>query len=657
LIGTILRDKNNKPISPPSFYNPPQEVKDLTLKVREDYTVGVGIQNKSFKEFNDMSLIQRMNEDQSIFNSYTQPISQNPDDQWRWNGVSPVGHNKIISMAAQYINPTLYPKTFAQNDKDEEDRVAAEVMDTLMRFNIDNSDYRMSYLYAIIAALVNPVAYLHIDFIECYQTIKEKLENGDIKETEVLDEVYSGFQTYNVPADEILIANAYQFHLQKQRFIIRRRFIDFDEAKGVYGKHTNWQYILPGVKVLYEDGTGMFYEQKDDSLGTLCEETIYCNRKEDIEVPFINGVYLGKQSIKSNLIRHRNNKNMPKYPYAKFGFHPIDEKRFFFYRSAVFNMANDYNLDTKMRQMVMDGTFLRLFPPLFGVGTGKVDSNVIFPGSFTATSPNASVTPLQFGDLNSAYNALIKIEQSLDESSQSKTMEGQITQEKKTAYEVARAETNARIQLSIFGIMIAQFIDDVGDLMADDIIKHQTVPVMEELLGGEIKEKYRTYLVPNQMEEGRTIAKQVKFKPEMMGKMMTEKQRKKEGYRLLKEEGGLEAEKKIYEVNPDYFQGLKFKTQIDPAELTPKNDALDKAVKLEAYQLMMANPYTDKKAVTRDYLIEPLAKGESDKYMLSNEDIAKQEQAMLQGQGQPPETPVANKLSKRNSLQELIRTQ
>lgn len=653
MIGTLLRDKKNQVISPSSTYSPPKEVEDLTIKVKEDYRVGIDILTRSFKEFNDMSLTQRMNEDQSMYNAYTMAPTSNPDDAWRWNGVTASAHNKIIGMAAQYINPTLYPKSFAQNDKDEEDRLAAEVMDTLLRFNIDNSDYKLSYLYAIISALVNPVAYLHIDFIKCYQTIKEAQDNGDIIEKEVVDDLYSGFQFNNVPADEILITNPYQFHLQKQRFIIRRRFIDFDEAKGLYGKHKNFEYVQPGIKVFYSEETGMFYDQKDDQLGTLCEEVIYYNRKEDIEVPFINGIYMGKTKVKANIMRHRDNKNKPKYPYAKFGFHPIDEKRFYFYRSAIWNMANDINLRNKMEQMVMDGTFLRLFPPLFGIGTGKVDSNVIFPGAFTAVQQGSSVNPIQFGDLNAAYSALAEIEKKVDEDSQSKVMEGQLSQEQKTAYEIQRAETNARIQLSIFGVMVSQFIDEFGGLMVDDVIRYQSVGEATETLTGDVQMKFRTILLPNQTENGKKVSKQVRFKADLVGKMMTEDQQKKEEWRLLKEEGGMENDKRIFEVNPDYFQNLKFKIQIDPAELTPKNEDLERMRKERFYDKAIVNPFVKKKDVTRDFFVEPNAKGDSDKYMMSDEEVQQEQeraQQAMQAPGQEITPP-----TKTNSLAGLMK--
>jgi len=128
--------------------------------------------------------------------------------------------------------------------------------------------------------------------------------------------------------------------LQRQRFIIRKRLIDYDEAKAIYGEHTNFSYVSPGIKVLYNSSDGMFYEQFDENIPTLCEEATYFNRREDIQVVFINGIYMGDSNVNANPIKHRDNKNRPKYPYVKFGAEPIDEKSFYFYKSLVARLAN-----------------------------------------------------------------------------------------------------------------------------------------------------------------------------------------------------------------------------------------------------------------------------------------------------------------------------
>src|SRR3990167_10543602 len=124
-------------------------------------------------------------------------------------------------MAAHVTSTILFPGVFAQNENDEEDRQAGEVMGDLIEHKIRNSDYEISYMFGIIAGLVNPVAYLQPEQVEAFQKVRVKLDSGKISVEDAIDEVLSGYQLGNIPADEILIANIYHYYHQKQRFVIR----------------------------------------------------------------------------------------------------------------------------------------------------------------------------------------------------------------------------------------------------------------------------------------------------------------------------------------------------------------------------------------------------------------------------------------------------
>ena len=101
----------------------------------------------------------------------------------------------------------------------------------------------------------------------------------------------------------------------------------------------------------------------------------------------------------------------------------------------------------------------------------------------------------------------------------------------------------------------------------------------------------------------------------------------------MKEQGGLKADTKLTEVNPDLFQKFRFKAFIYPENLNPKNEEYERLVKKAFYDRAMLNPFVNKQAVTRDYLVEPEAKGEADKYMLTEEELAQQMTQQLPPEG------------------------
>ena len=569
MIGTALYDEKDKTkiISPISAYNPPEEVKTLTARISQDYQLANNLQVKPFTEFNDYSLIQRADIDQKRWNAYRQPASMDVDEQWRWNGIRPITRNRIIGIVAQMTAHIVIPAPYAQNDQDELDMMAAQVMRDLMEYDIRNSNYIDNYINWITDALVNPAAYLGVGFFDAMQTIKEENE-GKISKKDILDGVFSGFQTYNIPLDEILIGNYYQKQLDRQRFVIRRRYIDYDEAKSLKGEHENFEFVQPGLRTFYDSGTTMFYQAFDQTLQTLCEQTTYYNRLEDMEVNFMNGIYVGDKNTGDNRIKHRDNEDRPKYNFGVLGYEDISS-RFFFYKSAAWKLGDDDELVIRTEQLLADATFLSTMPPTITTGQGQMSEAIVIPGKNTAfDNPDVKVQPIQLTSaLSSAFNLLLKKERDMSESSQDPMMAGIQTQTAKTATESALLAQNARISLGRFGNMLSSSLKKIGGLMIDVILRHQTIGDVEETSDGQMAQKFKTFILTNSGDQ--KLNKKIMFKPEMMGQDMDEQGVMARSHDLIAQEGGVESQNRIYEVNPEAWRKLKFFLFVDVEELLP----------------------------------------------------------------------------------------
>jgi hypothetical protein len=635
MIGN-LEFKNGKIIGATlSKFQPPQPVKDITLLVKQDYTTGNEIMYTSYEEFNDETVLSRMDLDQSAWNSYTQSPSLDPDESWRWNGVRPLTRNKIIGIAARLTARIIYPNIFAQNNQDEEDKDGANVMRDMVEWNIRNSDYEMDFLFGVISALVNPAVIFEVEFAQALQKIRLRNERGELTIKEVIDEVFSGLQTHIVPVEELFITNIREFNIQRQKAILRRRFIEKDEAKGRYGNHENWDLVRTGVRTLLSEEDGMFYDQKDDQLVNLVEEVIYYNRQEDMEIPFVNGIYFGnvegeiKDAVENNPFKHRRTLidptgeliTVPIYRFVKSGWEPIDEKRFFYFKSAVFKLENDQILIDTMWRMEMDGTFLQIMPPIITTGGESVSSNIIYPGQQTNLKDTGTANPLQIGNLQAGYQALQAIEASATESSQSNERVGISEPGEKTLGQFSREERNAAIQLGLGGKMIARLVVDLGYLMIDDIIMHQTIGQVREITGGNTELKFPAFILDNQIEKGKKVTKKIEFTDEFMGRKFTEKELKEQKRAILKKEGGIESDSRLIKVNPFKFSRLRFILVVDADSLKPRNEELEKALNLEAWDRMIQSPFGDREAIDRDFLFETFAQGESNKYMKKAEQV------------------------------------
>lgn len=568
MIGNLQYDEKNNLITPLSEYQPPEDVKKLTGRIQIDYQSAFDLQNRQFTEFNDLSVLGRADLDQKRWNAYRYPQSEDIDESWRWNGIRPITRNRIIGIVAQMTAKIVIPAPFAQNDKDELDRTSALVIRDLMDYDIRNSNYVDNYILWIEDALVNPAAYIGVGFFEILQTIKEENE-GKISKKEVIDGVMSGFQTFNIPLDEILIGNFYQRQLDRQRYIVRRRYIDYDEAKALKGEHENFEYVKPGIKTIFDSGTEMFYNVVDENLQTLCEELTYFNRLEDAEIPFMNGIYVGDKDTEANRIKHRDNENRPKYNFAVLGYEDISS-RFFYYKSAAWKLGDDDELVVRTEQLLADATFLSTIPPAITSGIGQLSEAIMIPGKNTAfENPDAKIQPIQLGgQLTTAFNLLLAKERNMSESTQDPMMSGIQTQPK-TASEAMLLAQNAKIALGRFGNMLVNSLKKLGGLMIDVIIQHQTVADVEEVSDGQLVEKWKTFILTDVPEGELKTTHKIIFKPEMMGEELGEEGIKERSHDILNREGGIDSDTRIFEINPEAWRKLKFHLVIDVKELLP----------------------------------------------------------------------------------------
>src|SRR5262249_48066441 len=162
------------------------------------------IQERTYREFNDMTVLQRQDMDQKIFNLYEEPEPTDQDLKWRSRSVRAGSRNNVISIAAHLISAMMYPNFGAQNEYDNEDQDAAQVMRDMILWNIQNSDYEMSMLFGVVAACVNPCMYISVEYAEAMQQVRADYEGNDISLKDVIDTVISGMNIDPIPLEEML---------------------------------------------------------------------------------------------------------------------------------------------------------------------------------------------------------------------------------------------------------------------------------------------------------------------------------------------------------------------------------------------------------------------------------------------------------------------
>ena len=596
-------EKNKK--ATPSSYRPSKKEREVYAMVLKQFDRSWENMYKPFQEFNNRSLIQEIARNQKLFNTYQKPKDADPEYSWRSNAVNPTTRNKVISIVAHITGSILYPNIYAQNDRQEEDKEAAIVMRDLIEWVVNNSDYAMTFLYAVISACVNPAVIIHQEYVETFRKIKEIKDSGDWEYKEVLDEALSGFIQSIIPNDELLIENFYEPDIQKQGYLIWRKIISYDLAERKYGHYKNFKYVHPGIEVLYSEQNGAFYEEYSQDEYSV-EQVWYYNAYKDLMLLFVNGVLLTD-------CENPNPRIDKMYPMAKTFYEPISpDARFFYGKSLVNKLGPDQEVIDKLYQMIIDGTYLSIMKPLVVGSAEGIDSSIVIPGKVTVLEREAKINPIDVGtNLQAGYNTKVEIERAMTESSSSVQQQGISQKGGQTAYEISALENNARVMLGFFGKMIGFLVRDLGMLIGTDIIQYLTVGEMKEVSGKDALTFKRFNL--DKISKGKRKTRIIEFDNEIPEEM-TPEELEKRSFDLLKQEG---EESEIVKVLPGLFRKRKFLFKIEPGTDMIKSDALKKAFNLELYDRAINNPMVDQLAVTRDFLFGSYdqSRDRADEYM------------------------------------------
>lgn len=567
-------------------------------------------------EFNDLSLVGRDQYDQMSFNTYQPNNGESwegaPQTAWRSRAVRPVVRNKCMSIAAHATARLIFPKVFAYNDEADEQQDAARVMEDLMEWTGDVSNYPYIALMRVITALSSPASIGYTEYGEVSRTVKtERDENGEWKEARIRDEAYPCFMDEVVPVTQLYIQNMFEPDLQKQGWLIWRKVYSYSEAETKYnGVYDSFQYVRPGVQTIYDDANRTFYYVYDPNMRQEdVEEIIYWNKNLDLKIIMVNRVMLTPHD-------NPNPRQDKLYPFDKFGYEPI-HNRFFYYKSLAFKLQQDANVVNTLYQMVIDKTYLSIFAPMVNTGGEIIAADVIVPGAVTTlSSPDADLRAINPGVPNALQDGIYSIklvEDSINESSQEPLQQGENAPGGTTAYEISRIEQNANTVLGLFIQMISKHVKDFGKLRLGDILQYLTVPEVVQIEGTDDAELvYKTFFVKD-LSSGKN--KKI-YLDKTMPDEMSDDEYLNASYELLGEEK--KKDMQISRVNPSIFRELQYMVTISPDIMNPRSSDLERAYGLEQYDRMVAAPpgmFDPEETAKLLLKNNPVTKKDTDKYL------------------------------------------
>lgn len=610
-------------------YMPDDATNDVRAMVLKHFVLSSVNMYTPRVEFNDLSLVGRDQYDQMAFNTYQPNNGQgwqgDVQNNWRSRAIRPVIRNKCMSIAAHATSRLLFPKVFAYNDDADEQADAAQVMEDLMEWSGDVSNYPYTALGRVITSLASPASIGYTEYGEVTRLVKTEKVGTQWKMKRIRDESYPCFTDCIVPVTQLYIENIFEPDIQKQGWLIWRKVYAFSDAQVKYnGLYENFKYVRPGVQTIYDDANRLFYYVYDPNMRSEdVEEIMYWNKNLDLKLIMVNGVMLTDCD-------NPNPRGDKLYPFDKFGYELINS-RFFYYKSLSFKLQHDAEIVNTLYQMVIDGTYLAIFKPMVNVGGEIIASDVIVPGAVTTlSSPDADLRAINVGsDLKAGLETLSVVENSISESSQEPLQQGmEGGKGGQTAYEISKLEQNANTVLGLFIQMIAKHVRDFGKLRLGDIIQYMTLPEVTDITGTP-ELAYKTFFL-----KGTDKNKKIVFD----GALPTEYTH--EEYLNASMDVKSEENKKnmeIAKVNPMMFRELQYRVTVSPDVLNPRSSDLERSFALEDFDRMVQAPQIFDPEETGKLLLKnnPLMKHDVEKYLVKQPSPMQQQQMMQQQGGMP----------------------
>lgn len=651
LTQEVLKNRIRARTVQASEYSQTEEEKKLYNLIREDLDIGNRHLTKSWEEFNGRTLAEEMTETQRAFNTYIEPRREDPLHSWRAQTRRPILRNKLINTIAHATKATLIPGIFAYDENAEEkDELGASTMKSMINWVIQNSDYAQSFVDFVTQIVSQPAGIMEVGYQKVLKTIRH--EDGTTEE--VIDDVLSGYFFDVVPCNELIIDNPYEFNIQRQRFIARRKLISFADAKAIYGNLKNFKYVNPGMFVTVDTESGMFYSVKDDASlqGRLVEEITYYNRLEDLEVKILNGVMVG-DPFAGISYAHK------KYPFVKTVYESINAGKFFWGKSQANKLLPDEQTINVIRNMFIDGTFLQLMPPFAIFGDEEPHQVVMVPGATTAFEEEIKIQNVApTTDITAGLSAMSEVEKSMIETTSDPYRAGSPANlpDRMPAYNMAKLQENAETQLGLLMKSLGFGVTHASDLLISNIIQYSTIPEVVSAVGSETVLKYPSFLINGEDNEGQEVSKKINFNPDFFASKKSALDR---SYDVMKKEGMNNNDERIIIVNPEAFRNLKYKAFTGSDTLQRRNSIIDKALKLEAYDRLRVDPIIASNAesmrnVTKDFLIGAVAEGKAARYLPS------ESQAPVVPMGADGEAPTQNitgQITGSNSLEGMMAAQ
>lgn len=482
-------------------YKPTDKEKEVISAVFTRFRNSADDRNRSFQYFDGLNLVDYIND--SVRRFTTNIDERDGLEDWQARVHDQFTRNKVLAVLGKSIS-TLPIAQF--KSRADEDPRKGHLLTTIYEYVEEKEDYDEIMSNILLEAIVKGTAIGYEGVIRDECKIRNIVGVGDDITIQEGTEKYTRFPTVLVPLEDFYPSSVQIRTIKDMPYCFWRSVVPYStfmqDWGGMYEKS---KFVVPKFNV---DATAMpqqkpFYFDfvSTDVYEGMVEIIRYYNKSNDEFVIIANGVWLNPLSIKGENVISPVPFNHKQLPFFEIKFDFFGD--WFYGKSLPDRLKSYQDVFNVLTNMLLDQSFLTVFPPLLTNGSDNLEDDYLRPGRRTPVdtqglSLNESFMKLDLGVPNSWHQFILEYTKSrMEEASLDQVSSGQAgVGGRTTALEINTAAQATAQTLGVFAMLVKYGLKRKSLLKAANILQFATdekLPLVEKILGSEDAAKLTDY--------------------------------------------------------------------------------------------------------------------------------------------------------------------
>lgn len=573
---------------------PSEKEQTLVSEVVDLFRQTQSSRDRNFQYFDGLTIYDYIDDSVRRFN--TNIDERDGIGDWQAGVHDPFTRNKVLGILGRVLEVLPAAQFIGRGD---EDKQKGTILSELYEYVEELDDYEEFMIHYLLEAIVKGTAVGCEDIDIQEKTFRDVSGVGDditVKESrENITRLYASI----VPLEEFYPSSVSIRKVKEMPYCFWRKVVPYSKFVEIYG-HLRKSQLVSGRQTFTADEARPYYHDFIDSNipdGSV-ELIRFYDKMHDQYVVLANGIWLNPIKTKdgegfedSVSPLPWNHKELPFFD-VKFDFFGD----FFYGKSLPDRLKSLQDVLNVLTNMLLDQSFLTIFPPLLTNGFDSIEDDYIRPGRRTPVDTQGlpldqafkvldMQTPSGWHQYILEYTRRVMEESSLDKVSQGVAGQGDRT----TAQEIRTAASGVASMLQMFARMINTAVKRKAVLKASNLIQfgfNTEAPILRQVLGegASAWAKEAFMLIKKEgsvLSGGKRGTKLISVYSEKA--KMPERAQVMARAMVAKADSGSEVE--IVAIPATYLRNFQFDVKLG---LNPKNQVskeLDKAMQLEKVQI------------------------------------------------------------------------